>query len=65
MERFLQQYQPQIKGVLSGPDRMLFRGVLRSVCYVRGLEIFLASIRVLHRDSWPTPRAPLGAILNS
>jgi hypothetical protein len=50
MERFLKQYQSQITGVLSGPDRVLFRGVLRSICYVRGLEIFLASIRVLNRD---------------
>jgi hypothetical protein len=50
MERFLKQYQPQITGVLSGPDRLLFRGVLRSISYVQGLEIFLASIRVLHRD---------------
>jgi len=50
MERFLKQYQPQITGVLSGPDRLLFRGVLRSISYVQGWEIFLASIRVLNRD---------------
>ena len=50
MERFLKQYQSQIVGVLSGPDRVLFRGVLRSISYVQGLEIFLASIRVLNRD---------------
>ena len=50
MERFLKQYQSEIAGVLSGPDRILFRGVLRSISYVQGLEIFLASIRVLNRD---------------
>jgi hypothetical protein len=50
MERFLQRYQPQITGVLAGPDRILFRGVLRSISYMQGLEIFLASIRVLNRD---------------
>ena len=50
MERFLKQYQSKIVGVLSGPDRVLFRGVLRSISYVQGLEIFLASIRVLNRD---------------
>jgi hypothetical protein len=50
MERFLQQYQSQISGVLSGPDRLLFRGVLRSISYVQGLETFLASIGVLNRD---------------
>src|SRR5690349_18223301 len=36
--------------VLAGPDRILFRGVLRSISYMQGLEIFLASIRVLNRD---------------
>jgi len=50
MERFLRRYQSQITGVLAGPDRVLFRGVLRSISYTQGLEAFLASIRVLNRD---------------
>lgn len=50
MERFLQRYQSEISGVLAGPDRVLFRGVLRSISYMQGLETFLASIRVLNRD---------------
>ena len=33
MERFLQQRQDRITGVLSGFDRMLFRGTLRSISY--------------------------------
>lgn len=50
MRRFLQRYQQCITGVLSGPDRVLFRGVLRSICYVRGLDIFLTTIQVWNRD---------------
>jgi hypothetical protein len=48
VQRFLQKYQSEIVGVLEGPDRVLFRGVLRSIAYASGLEIFLTSIRV-----WP------------
>jgi hypothetical protein len=50
MERFLKRYHDQITGVLSGPDRVLFRGVLRSISYASGLEIFLSSVHVLHKD---------------
>jgi hypothetical protein len=46
MDRFLQKYQPEIVGVLHGPDRVLFRGVLRSIAYASGLDIFLSSIGV-------------------
>ncbi len=46
MERFLQKYQSEIVGVLHGPDRVLFRGVLRSIAYASGLDIFLSSIGV-------------------
>lgn len=50
MERFLKRYHDRILGVLSGPDRILFRGVLRSISYASGLEIFLSSVHVLHKD---------------
>lgn len=42
MERFCQRHQDRILGVLSGFDRLLFRGTLRSICYLDGLEAFLA-----------------------
>jgi hypothetical protein len=47
MERFLQQHQKRISGALSGFDRMLFRGTLRSISYRNGMDIFLSSQRVL------------------
>lgn len=50
MERFLQRHQDRILGVLSGFDRVLFRGTLRSISYVKGFEIFLSSQHVLLKD---------------
>jgi hypothetical protein len=50
MERFIERYQDRILGVLSGFDRMLFRGTLRSLSYVNGMEIFLSCQGVLYKD---------------
>jgi len=33
MDTFLQKYQPQIKGSLSGWDRIVFRGCIRPLAY--------------------------------
>ncbi len=50
MERFLQRHQDRITGVLSGFDRLLFRGTLRSISYRNGMDIFLSSQRVLYKN---------------
>src|SRR6266550_817005 len=50
MERFLMRHGDRIAGILSGFDRLLFRGTLRSIAYVKGLDIFLSSHRVLYKD---------------
>lgn len=50
MERFLERFQSRILGVLSGFDRMLFRGCLRSICHLGGMDRFLSSQRVLYKD---------------
>jgi hypothetical protein len=50
MERFLQRHSSRILGVLSGFDRMLFRGTLRSICHLNGLDIFLSSHHVLYKN---------------
>jgi len=43
MERFLERHQDRITGVVSGFDRILFRGTLRSISYVNGMGKFLSS----------------------
>jgi hypothetical protein len=50
MERFVTRYQDRIAGILTGFDRMLFRGTLRSISYPQGAEIWLSSCGVLLKD---------------
>lgn len=46
MDAFLERHRDQIVGVLSGCDRVLFRGTLRSISYLDGMERLLATYRV-------------------
>jgi hypothetical protein len=50
MERFLQRHASRILGSISGFDRVLFRGVLRSISYVQGLDYFMGNQRVGFKD---------------
>ena len=50
MERFLARRSSRIAGVVSGFDRLLFRGTLRSISFVDGMDRFLASQRILYKD---------------
>lgn len=50
MKRFVERHRDRISGTLSGFDRMLFRGTLRSITHVKGLEIFLYSHHVLMKN---------------
>jgi hypothetical protein len=50
MKRFLKRHEGRITGTLSGFDRVLFRGTLRSIAHVSGLEVFLYSQHVLFKD---------------
>ena len=50
MERFLERHQDRVVGVLSGFDRLVFRGTFRSISYLKGLEIFLSKQGVLSKD---------------
>jgi hypothetical protein len=50
MERFLKQHHDQIEGVLSGYDRLSFRGTLRQLCYQKGIETFLCVHHVKYKE---------------
>lgn len=50
MKRFIARHRAQITGTLSGYDRMLFKGTLRGLSHVKGLEAFLAWKGVLLKD---------------
>jgi len=44
MDTFIQKYRPQIKGSLSGWDRIVFRGFLRTLAYAHGMATYLQRI---------------------
>lgn len=50
MERFLARHGNRIEGIVTGFDRLLFRGTLRSISYVDGMDKFLSSQRILYKD---------------
>jgi hypothetical protein len=50
MQTFLDRHREKIVGVLSGFDRLLFRGTLRCLEYRKGWEAFLLIHRVLLKD---------------
>ena len=50
MRQFIARHADRIAGVLSGFDRLIFRGYLRSLCYDRGVKNFLDSQGVLLKD---------------
>src|SRR3990172_7876098 len=43
MDAFLERHRSRIIGTLSGFDRILFRGTLRSISYVAGMGRFLGA----------------------
>jgi len=49
MQRFLDRHKDRIVGVLSGFDRLLFRGTLRSISYLTGMDKFLNVHGVLYK----------------
>ena len=50
MDQFVQRHGQDVIGVLSGFDRLLFRGTLRSISYGEGLDRFLGAAGVKYKD---------------
>jgi hypothetical protein len=50
VQKFIANHQEQISGVLSGFDRLVFRGTLRSIAYAGGMNQYLSSNHVLLKD---------------
>jgi hypothetical protein len=53
MERFVTRHADRIAGILTGFDRMRFRGTLRSISYASALQKWLNSRNVLLKDFKP------------
>lgn len=46
----MKRHSDRIIGSIAGFDRVLFRGTLRSISYLEGMQIFLSVQRVLYKD---------------
>jgi len=53
MKEFIQKHQADIVGVLSGFDRVRFRGTIRTLAVTEGLTVWLSHRRVLFKDFKP------------
>ena len=50
MQQFIAKHQDDIAGVLSGFDRVVLRGTLRSIAYAEGMNQYLWNNQVLLKD---------------
>lgn len=50
MQRFLDRHGDRILGVLTGFDRVLFRGSLLMISHLRGMNMFLSHHSILYKD---------------
>ncbi len=57
MDRFTAKYADRLAGVLSGFDRLVFRGTLRRLSYVEGLKDYLWERKVLLKEFGAHARA--------
>jgi hypothetical protein len=48
--KFIAKHQDEISGVLSGFDRLVFRGTLRSIAHAAGMNQYLASNKILLKN---------------
>jgi hypothetical protein len=53
MQEFIAKHRDQIVGTLSGFDRLVFRGTLRSIAYQEGMRRYLWANQVLLKDFGP------------
>jgi len=50
MDTLLNRFITKVKGVITGFDRIVFKGMLRPIMYAGGMEYFLQSHNVLNKD---------------
>lgn len=50
MKTFLQNHAQDVIGVLSGFDRLVFRGTIRQLAYLDGMRTYLSTRKVLLKD---------------
>lgn len=62
MNEFIERHRDSVIGVLSGFDRVRFRGTLRWLCYADGLGRWLSTMKVLLKDFGSLTQRVTGSI---
>ena len=63
MDTLLHRFGGKVKGVIEGFDRIVFKGILRPICYAAGMQIFLSKKGVLNKDYKEWVQAGSAAII--
>ena len=50
MDTLFHRFADKIKGILTGFDRIVFKGTIQNICYPKGIEMFLNGRGVLNKD---------------
>ena len=50
MDTLFHRFGDKIKGIIEGFDRIVFKGMLKPICYATGLQIYLGSRGILNKD---------------
>ena len=50
MDTLLNKFNTVVNGVISGFDRIVFKGMIRPIMYAAGMESFLVARKVLNKD---------------
>jgi hypothetical protein len=50
MKEFIAKFGDQVSGVLAGFDRLVFRGHLRGISFVKGMKRYLWANQVLNKE---------------
>lgn len=50
MDKFVQRFPDKIKGVITGFDRIVFKGVIRPLMFAAGAQHFLQARHILNKD---------------
>src|SRR5262245_23279243 len=65
MHAFLQRFSGLVLGILSGFDRLIFRGTLRQLYSPEGMHCYLAANHVLRKDLEPHCRSVTRQVLQA
>jgi len=50
MDTLLTRFADTVKGVITGFDRIVFKGMIRPIMFAAGMQVFLSSRQVLNKD---------------